>query len=60
MEKYVNDDKFLELVEFLEHLPEYRKKQIAALLIHSTLTPMSSNLVSDRAIMWAAIDLAGD
>lgn len=60
MENYVNDDKFLELVEFLEHLPEYRKKQIAALLIHSTLNPLASNLVSDRAIMWANIDLAGE
>jgi hypothetical protein len=56
MENAINDDDFFDLVEYLEFLPEYRRKQIAALLIHSTLNPIASELVADRAKMWIRID----
>ena len=42
----MNDQEMIELVYSLTHLPEYKRKEIAILLISTTLNPMSVEQVA--------------
>ena len=42
----MNDQEMIELVYSLTHLPEYKRKEIAILLISTTLDPMSVEQVA--------------
>ena len=41
----MDDKKFIELIYELNDLPEYRRKQIAILLMSTTLNPLAQNQV---------------